>query len=432
MFSKPMTKRAIPAAAGLIAVALLAGACGSSSSSSGATTTPVGSGASSTSSSGVSAGGSTESGSTITIGGFDSLSNPEYSAPETKAGLQAAIADVNAHGGINGHMLKLDFCNSQYIANDELACTRQLVGAKVSALVAPSILADLTGREYTVASAAGVPIIGTQGLTPPELTSSVTFPASSGIPGWAYGAADALVAQGIRKINILTDTNGSSQYFASFIAAGLKSAGITPQIVTADPNSDPTFSTAAAKVTQGAGGIIMCPSPVNIPKILQAIHQTSYTGKLASISALFPPAILKAVGPLANGILLSSQMAFTTDTANGGVRQFLTDMKSNNPSAAVDNTSETAWTAVMLYATVARQDKAYDAASVLNAFKTLSTPINVGTLAPFKVVGAEQPLPQYTRIFNPTVQIGSVVNGNVEANGKGFVNPFTSLTKSAS
>ena len=275
-----------------------------------------------------------------------------------------------------------------------------------------------------------MPIIGTQGLTPPELSSSVTFLAASGIPGWAYGAADSLVSQGITKISILTDTNASSQYFASFIAAGLKSAGVTANIVTADPNSDPTFSTAAEKATQGEGGIILCPSPVNIPKLITAIKQTGYTGKMASITALFPPAILKALGSSANGILLSSQMAFTTDTSNAAVQQFLTDMQKYASGAAVDNTSETAWTATMLYAAVARDAKAYTSAAVLQAFNTLSTPVNVGTIAPYKVVGAVQPLPQYTRIFNPTVQIGSVVNGNVEANGKGFIDPFSSLKAS--
>ncbi|HVA09674.1 MAG TPA: ABC transporter substrate-binding protein, partial [Acidimicrobiales bacterium] len=192
MKSRSTLVRAMSVVIGLVAVALVVAACSTNSSSSTSTT------------SGGSGSSSTPTGSPITIGGFDSLSNPEYSAPETQSGLQAAVGDINAHGGINGHVLKLNFCNSGYIANQELACTNQLIAANVTALVAPSILADQTGREYTAAQAAGMPIIGTQGLTPPELTSPVTFPAGSGIPGWAYGAADALVSQGIRKINILT------------------------------------------------------------------------------------------------------------------------------------------------------------------------------------------------------------------------------------
>ena len=79
---------------------------------------------------------------------------------------------------------------------------------------------------------------------------------------------------------------------------------------------------------------------------------------------------------------------------------------------------------------MARQADAYTSSAVLAAFTNLSTAVNVGTLAPYKVVGAVQPLPQYTRIFNPTVEIGSVVNGNVEANGKGFIDPFTLLKAS--
>src|ERR1700692_1288158 len=58
----------------------------------------------------------------ILVGGMDSLNNPIYSAPETQSGLKAGIDDVNAHGGVNGHPLKLDFCNTNYTANLEYSC----------------------------------------------------------------------------------------------------------------------------------------------------------------------------------------------------------------------------------------------------------------------------------------------------------------------
>src|ERR1700677_4063798 len=105
----------------------------------------------------VAAGGGTAasaSSTPILIGGMDSLSNPLYSAPETQSGLNAAIKDVNNHGGVNGHPLKLDFCNPNYEASLEYACTLQLIKAGVTALVSPSILADQTGREYTAMVAA--------------------------------------------------------------------------------------------------------------------------------------------------------------------------------------------------------------------------------------------------------------------------------------
>ena len=138
---------------------------------------------------------------------MDSLNNPTYAAPETQAGLNAAIQDVNSHGGVNGHSLKLDFCNTNYEANWEYSCTLQLISNHVVALVAPSILADQTGREYTAMAAAKIAEIGSQGLSVAELTSPIAFPLSSGLPGWFYGAVASLVAKGDTKIAILQDTN---------------------------------------------------------------------------------------------------------------------------------------------------------------------------------------------------------------------------------
>jgi ABC-type branched-subunit amino acid transport system substrate-binding protein len=368
----------------------------------------------------------------ILVGGMDSLSNPLYSAPETQSGLNAGIQDVNSHGGVNGHPLKADFCNTNYLANQEYSCTLQLINNGVAALVSPSILADQSGREYTAMAGAKVADIGGEGLSPAELSSPIAFPLSSGLPGWFYGAAAALVAKGDTKIAILTDPNPASQYSAQLIAQALKSAGITPlQTVTADVTSDPTLSTAAAKVVQGANGIVLTPSPVIIPKIVPAIRATGYKGAISSITALFPPAILKATGSSTNGILLDSQIAFTTTTSNPGVKQFLSDMKKYAPGAAIDNTSLNAWSAVMLYAKVASAAKAVTRAQVLAAFTNLKNPVNIYTAAPYKVVGTTQPLAPFTRIFNPTVVYGSVKNGQVVASTGAYVNPFTALKNAA-
>ena len=131
------------------------------------------------------------------------------------------------------------------------------------------------------------------------------------------------------------------------------------QTVTADVTSDPTLSTAASKVVQGANGIVMTPGPVVMPKIVPAIKATGYKGAISTITALsLEPAILKAVGSSANGVLLDSQIAFTTQKSNKGVSQFLSDMKRYAPAATIDNTSLVAWSAVMLYAKATAAAKA--------------------------------------------------------------------------
>jgi branched-chain amino acid transport system substrate-binding protein len=369
-------------------------------------------------------------GTPITIGGMDSLSNPEYSAPETRSGIDAAIADINSHGGIDHRPLRLDFCDTDFNANLELSCTERLIGSQVAALVAPSILADPSGREYSLAASAKMPIIGSQGLLPAELQCKVVFPLSSGIPGWFYGVVAALVNKGDKRISVITDPGPSSQFAANLTDAAIRLAGLTPvQTITADVASDPTLSSAVARAVQGANGIAIVSGPDIVPRIVADIRETSFAGGISSTSALFPSQILQSLGSAANGILLDSQTALPTDTNNSGVVRFLADMKRYEPGARIDSQSITAWTATMLFAAVTRRTHATTSATVLHAFNTLNTAVDLGTIAPYKVVGQKSPLPKlYPRIFNSTIAVGTIRDGKVVTNGAGFSDPFTTLS----
>ena len=408
--------------AAVAAGVLVLGACSSSSSQGGGE-----SGGTSGGSSGST--GPAPSGATITIGSFTSLTNPEYSAPQVKAAMEAAVSDVNAHGGIKGHKLVLDFCDSDYDANQELSCTRSLIADKVSALVAPQVLADSSGREYTAAAQAKVPVIGGQGLSVAELTSPVAFPLASGIPGWVYGATQHLLGSGAKKIVTLTDTNPVGQFFVGLVKGALQSAGVQPVAqISGDPTSDPTLATAAGKViSSGADGVVLIDSPPNIPKQIVALKQAGYTGKISTLTALMGPPVIKALGSAANGILLTSQLAFTTDTSNSGVQEFLADMKKYQPSVAIDESAEDSWAAVMLFAKVGAGLSDFSSTSVLDAFTNLSTPIDLGLAPPFAVKGRTSPVAEFPRVFSEEVQNGTVENGEVQPDGKGFVNPYTAL-----
>src|SRR5580698_6228563 len=74
---------------------------------------------------------------TSAVGGLIPIQSSAYNQPDAKTGLDAAISAVNAAGGVSGHPLKLDFCDTQYTVNGELACARQMVTDKVSAVIDP-------------------------------------------------------------------------------------------------------------------------------------------------------------------------------------------------------------------------------------------------------------------------------------------------------
>jgi branched-chain amino acid transport system substrate-binding protein len=367
---------------------------------------------------------------TIVIGGAGPLHNPAYNEPTLLTGLQAAVDSINAAGGVKGHKLKLQFCDTGYTVNGELSCAHQFVSQQVAAAVDPYFLADQSGAEVKLLQSAGIPVFGGQGLSPAELNSPDVYPLSSGLPGWTYGAVASLLKAGAKKISVLVDTNPGSQFAGQLLAAAAKSAGITAPVITGDPNADPTFSAAAAKATaSGTTGVALFPSPVNVPKMIKALRQTGFQGKISLPTVILPAVFIKALGAAGNGVLADSQVALTTDTSNPGVQKYLADMKKYGNNQVTD-ASIFAWSAVQVFAKAIAGASSFDAKGITAALSSLSTPVDVGTVAPWHSAGVTSPLSSFSRILNPTVTFGVVKNGQLVSAGGGFVNPFTMLSGS--
>jgi branched-chain amino acid transport system substrate-binding protein len=371
--------------------------------------------------------GSAATGSPILVGGAVPITSSVYTQPDAQTGLQASIAAVNAAGGVNGHPLKLDFCDTQYTVNGELACARKLVSDKVVAVINPYILADQSGAEFKILADAGIPIFGSQGLSPAELNNADVYPLSSGFPGWSYGAAAQILKAGATKVSILGDQNPASQYGASLVKAALESAGKTATVIVGDPNSDPTFATAAAKATSGGvDGVVLFPGPQSFPKMVSALKAGGFTGKIGTVSAILPAAVITALGAAGDGILVDSQAALPTDTSNPAVATFIADMSKygGQPTDA----SLFMWSATQVFAKAIASATTFDAAGVSAAIKSVNKPIDVGTVGPWQATGIPAPLAGFTRILNPTVAYGVVQNGKLTSAGAGFVNPFAELS----
>ena len=374
-------------------------------------------------------GGSSES--TITIGGTGPIASSVLSQPERQAAEEAAISTINATGGVNGHLLKLDWCDTQDDANGEFTCMRQLTSDKVAAIIDPGLIVDQSGRGIKYATEAGIPIVGGQGLEPVEFSTPGSFPLASGIPGWAYGQVVSLIKAGATRIALFGTDDSGSDYILSFTQQAMKAAGLTPvRYVVTDPNADPTFAQGAAEAMAGnVNGIIFDSSPTYGDKAIQALRTAGYTGPIASITGVFTQQMVGALGAQANNLYLTSQVALSTDTANPGVQAFLAAMKRYQPSAVIDETSITAWTAVQLFADTAKTiSGGVTSASVLAAMNGLSTPIDLQTAGPYKVKAPSSRVADYPRIYNPDVVLGVVKNGKLVPFGSsGFVDPFTTL-----
>jgi branched-chain amino acid transport system substrate-binding protein len=428
---RSLNKKYLLVVATLVSTLAITTAC-SSSKSSGGSTTPATSGGSTTSAGAAPSGSGGATGSTITIGGTGGINDPVLSQPERKGAEEAAISVINAAGGVNGHPLKLDWCDTKNDANGEFTCMRQLTDDKVAAIVAPGLIVDQSSRGLKYAAAQGIPIVGGQGLSPAEFTTPGVFPLASGIPGWSYGQVVALENAGCKHIALFGDNEAGSLYILSFTQAAMKLAGITPvRYVKTDQNADPTFSQGAAQaIAGGVDCVVFDSSPTYGAKAVQALRGAGFKGPIASITGVFVQPIIDSLGANANNLYLTSQMALNTDTSNPGVQAFLAAMKQYAPTDDTNETAMTAWTAVQLFNDVAKTITGdVNSASVLAAMNNISTPIDLQTAGPYLVKGAVSPLPtDAPQIYNPEVAIGVVKDGKLlPAGSGGFVDPFKAL-----
>ena len=258
------------------------------------------------------------------------------------------------------------------------------------------------------------------------------FPLTGADVGWVYGAVAALVKGGARRIAVLGNLTGNYEAARAYAVAALKVAGLTPTVVSeGEPSSDPTFSAAAAKAVQGnPDGIYLALSPANIPIAVRALRAAGYTGPIAGQAAAFSPPIIKALGSQGNGIEVSGNVAFPSETSNPAVAAYLADMAKYQPQGTIDQLSETSWAGMMLFAKAMKGQTDFSASHVLSLMKSLSTPIDLGVTGPYKVVGAVSPFPEYPNIHNPTITLGTIENGVIKQTGP-FVNPVTVLEAAA-
>jgi branched-chain amino acid transport system substrate-binding protein len=361
------------------------------------------------------------------IGGMAPLSSPLYSIPEAKATMQAAVDTINAAGGVKGHPLELDFCDTQFEASLELSCARQLISDHVVAVVDPTIVVDQSGAEFKLFKAAGIAFFGGAGTSTTETSDSNSYPLSSAGPGWTWGAVKALKLAGAKRIVIYANAGPAAQYISSQVSQAIKGLGLeNAGTVLADLQADPTLASSAAKVVAtGADGVFAAVS--NLALEIQALSQAGYKGKVATTSALTESQALKTLGALGNGILVSSQTAFYTDSSDPAVKDFLTAMQKYAPSAPIDSNLPAFYAAVELFARVMETSTSstLDSAAFIDAANSLATPINIGLIGPWAIKGRQSALSEDPRILNPDIALGIVKNGEVIPYQQGFSDPFT-------
>jgi ABC-type branched-subunit amino acid transport system substrate-binding protein len=405
--------------AAIAAIAITASACSSSSSTSssgtaGGTSTSTGSGGAS----------SSATKSPIEVGLVTSLTSSSLAPyPQVAAAQKAAIAYINSIGGINGHPLAANQCDDQDQANVAATCAAAAVRSNDVAIVGGT---EVFPGFFSTINTAKLTFTGGLGLIPQELQSPVSFPVTSVAAGWYFGSGALAVKLGAKKVTIVQCSIPACEGTAQESAAALKIAGdkVPPQFVTFQLGQAISPTDAQQVIKQNPDAVLIAAPGPYPQQMMTALRQAGYTGKIINNIGSFNPQAIKTVGnSIADGTYVVSTLHLPTETSIPAVALYNTWMDKTDASAQKDELSLLEWTAMLDFADIAKTLPTVTRASVLSAYQNLKTPVNVGTSAPFSVVGSPSPLSTAPQLHSADVMYSVIQNGQYKPLGS-FENPF--------
>jgi branched-chain amino acid transport system substrate-binding protein len=319
------------------------------------------------------------------------LSNPAFSNPQSAVAARAYVKQVNASGGIHGHPIDLEVCDSNLDPNKETACFQQAVTDQVAAVVGSFLL---FGTGMKLLERAGIPFIGGNGTTLAEFQSKVSFPADAGEIGWYYGEAALMKQAGVTKPAIMycdTAACGLSAKFAQGYWTKIGGSGKI-KLVSAPLAQAQYTAQGASAASGGTDGVMMASATQSIPKLVTAVRQANFKGPIALIDPFVTTDTVTAMGSSANGLLVSGLLDPITDTKNPGVKAFVNAMNGEDPSASKDGIAEHAWNGFDLFGQVAKTISGdVTAASLMKAMQNVTAPITLGLSGPWVSPGHDAP-----------------------------------------
>ena len=155
---------------------------------------------------------------------------------------QGAVVQINNAGGIGGHELKLITCNDSADPNKAADCARQAVDQKVAAMVGGFTANG--DAVMPILEQAGIPWFGPPGISAAELSSSDSYPITSGVLGLA-GLGQMAANDGCDKVASVNYDLPSAGAISQLVDLALTNAGHETSTLIKVPPTTTDFSSLA-------------------------------------------------------------------------------------------------------------------------------------------------------------------------------------------
>jgi len=331
--------------------------------------------------------------------------------PEALAGVRAAIARLNAEGGINGQPVVLLTCDDKADANEAAKCARQAVRENVAATVGNN--SNFGEAILAILERGNVASIGHLPITQADFSSPAAFPLQAGSVGMIAGAARLLSDLGAKRINLAAVDSPAGSLNERFATAGVKGTDTAIGNLTLVPLDAPDYAVYVAQVTSGGDAILIGMNFDQAARFLRELHQSGAQQAVAMNEGALPPDMIEQLGPAAEGRYLSAPLR---PIATGGESntQFLADMAEYEDGVRLNVFSQGGWLAVETFARAMAEHQVTDfsSANVLGVMQNLDG-LDTGDMIPPLTTTQDLPAP-YQRLFINQVMFAQVRNGTLE------------------
>lgn len=258
----------------------------------------------------------------VVFGAINLSKSPTANFPEVETAGKAMVNYLNAYkGGLDGHPIKVDWCETDGSAAVSSQCANELVSDHPVAVIGA---ADLAG-------AAALPIFAKKGLdefggtnfTPQESTAKnaliftdVASFSNTQVALWAAHLGGGKKA----KVAVLAegDTQGEFQANADWVPA-VESVGGQVKVFPMPPSASDLSSNIEAAISWGANSIGL-ESPGQCVQLLTGLKEDGWTGPVSSIDPCSAPPTIKAAGGAANNMyFMGSLQLLNSGTPNAKV-----------------------------------------------------------------------------------------------------------------
>ena len=202
-----MFKRPLGVAAALTALALIAAAC-SSNSSTPSTTQP------------------TFTGANVVVGQIIPLTGAALQLTQSGEAMKAAVNYYNSQGGLQGHKLVLDQCDTQDSATVEAQCAQKLVNDHAVADIGGDTNFNVTAVQPTL-TAASIARIGLLMGSVTEYTAKTNYAIEPGMILMLGGMLTQLIRHGCKTMNMVTVDSPSAGQLKALLGPIATQAGGT-------------------------------------------------------------------------------------------------------------------------------------------------------------------------------------------------------------